>query len=195
MRYQTDDSFWIQGDASDDPRVSNGIMVYTTSGSVLDAVTVGDFISLSGTVAEFRSSSASSLNNLFATEINFPSNVTVLSSNNTVAALILGVDRSPPTQALSSLDVGPDGWLSVPNNQSLVSLTNSTLRPDEFGMDFWASLEGQLVTVKSPVATGWQNNFGEFWIRGDWPATGVNSRGSVTITFGECAQRPYAQAH
>ena len=108
----------------------------------------------------------------------------MLSSGNTVTPLVLGVDRSPPTQALSALDVGSDGWLSVPGNQSLVSVVNATLQPDTYGMDFWASLEGQLVTVKSPIAIGFPDSYGEFWVRGDWNATGVNSRGGLSITFG-----------
>ena len=102
----------------------------------------------------------------------------------TVAPLVLGVDRSPPTQALSGLDTGADGWLSVPNNVSQIETENEALQPTEFGMDFWASLEGQLVTVKNPVATDFNNSFGEFWVYGDWNVTGKNSRGGLSLTFG-----------
>lgn len=139
-------------------------------------------ISLSGRVAEFRSASAP--NNLFLTEIESPADIVVLSSNNTVTPLILGKDRSPPTQQLSALDIGPDGFLSAPNNVSRVESVNATLQPDKFGMDFWESLEGRLVTVRKPIAIDFQNNFGEFWVYGDWHVTGKNSRGGLTITFG-----------
>jgi hypothetical protein len=27
--------------------------------------------------------------------------------------------------------------------------------------------------------------FGEFWVHGDWPVTGKNARGGLTLTFGE----------
>jgi hypothetical protein len=95
---------------------------------------VGDFISLSGRVTEFRSTS--SPNDLFMTELEAPTNITVISSNNTVTPLILGKDRSPPTQLFSALDVGRDGFLSVPNNRSRIEVVNPTLQPDKYGMDF-----------------------------------------------------------
>ncbi|KAI0352619.1 DNase I-like protein [Trametes cingulata] len=171
--------FWIQGDPVKDVRVSNGLSIFSTSKTVLNSVSVGDLISLSGVVSEFRSSG--SPNNLFVTEIDSPKNIVVLSSNHTVAPLVLGRDRSPPREKLSALDIGPDGWLSVPNNQSLVDTVNATLHPDEFGMDFWSSLEGQLVTVPNPVALDFENDFGEFWVHGNWTVTGKNSRGGLTI--------------
>ncbi|KAJ7601134.1 Endonuclease/exonuclease/phosphatase [Mycena floridula] len=174
--------FYIAGTPGDDIRVSNGLFVFSSSATVLAKVTVGDEISFTGKVAEFRSST--SPNNLFSTELTSPTNIVVLSSNNTLTPVVLGVDRSPPTQQLSALDVGPDGFLAVPNNSSLISTVNATLQPDKYGMDFWESLEGQLVTVPSPVAIDFQNSFGEFWALGSWPATGRNSRGGLTITFG-----------
>ncbi|KDR82750.1 hypothetical protein GALMADRAFT_238259 [Galerina marginata CBS 339.88] len=174
--------FYIAGEKSDDIRESNGLFIFSSSNTVLKAVNVGDFISLDGHVSEFRS--ATSPNNLFMTELQSPSNIVVLSSNNTVTPLILGRDRSPPTQLFSALDAGPDGFLSVPNNNSLISAVNATLQPDKYGMDFWESLEGQLVTIRKPIATDFQNNFGEFWVYGDWKVTGKNSRGGITITFG-----------
>lgn len=175
--------FYLQGDRSDDVRVSNGIFIYSTFASVLDAVNIGDQVSLGGVVSEFRT--ASSPNNLLTTEITYPVNVTVLSSNNTVTPIVLGKDRSPPTELLSALDVGGDGFLSVPNNSTLLTAANSTLDPSKYGLDFWESLEGQLVTVPAPVALGFPNNYGEFWVHGDWPVTGKNSRGGLTVTIGK----------
>lgn len=174
--------FWIAGEPSKDDRVSNGLNIFTSSKTILASVNVGDLISLSGTVQEFRSTY--SPNNLYGTELVDPSDILVFSSNNVVTPLILGKERSPPTQQLSSLDKGDDGFLAVPNNRSLVSLTNATLRPDKFGLDFWESLEGQLVTIKKPTVVDFENHFGEFWIYGDWPVTGNNSRGGMTMIFG-----------
>ena len=164
-------------------RVSSGLNVFTTSEAVLASVAVGDQISLSGKVADFRSSSDPTF--IFATELESPTDITILSTNHTVAPLVLGRDRNPPTQALSGLDTGEDGWLSVPNNRSQVDTKNETLQPTKFGMDFWASLEGQLVTVRKPIAIDFENSFGEFWVHGDWPVTGKNSRGGLSITFGK----------
>ncbi|OJT13614.1 hypothetical protein TRAPUB_9803 [Trametes pubescens] len=173
--------FWIQGPAVRSKSVSNGLNVFTSSKTILASVSVGDSISLSGVVSEFRSSG--SPDNLFATELQSPANIVVLSSNQVVTPVLLGTDRSPPTRKLSALDPGNDGWLAVPNNQSRIDTVNATLVPDQFGMDFWASLEGQLVTVPSPVALDFANSFGEFWVHGDWPVTGKNSRGGLTISF------------
>lgn len=143
---------------------------------------VGDRVSLSGKVEEFRPSADPTY--LLTTELESPTNIKVLSTGNTVAPVVLGIDRSPPTQSLSALDVGPDGFLTVPNNQSRIDTTNAAVQPTQFGLDFWSSLEGQLVTVPKPVSIGFENDFGEFWVRGDWAATSVNSRGGLTLAFG-----------
>lgn len=150
---------------------------------MLSQVSVSDIISLSGRVSEFRATAAVP-NDLFLTELVSPTNITVLSSNNTVTPVVLGKDRNPPTQKLSGLDTGPDGFLSVPNNVTRLESVNSTLQPDQYGLDFWESLEGQLVVVPKPISLGFPNRFGDFWVHGDWPATGKNSRGGLTITFG-----------
>lgn len=168
----------MSGEPVNDTRVSNGIYVFGSS--AVKQVDVGDSISLSGKVAEYRSES----DYFYLTEISSPSSIKVLSSNNDVNPVVIGVDRIPPTQYLSSLDVGEDGWLSVPNNQSLLSTINPTLQPDVYGMDFWQSLDGQLVQINSPVAINFENSYGEFWVHGDWKVTGLNGRGGLTITFG-----------
>ncbi|TFK40575.1 Endonuclease/exonuclease/phosphatase [Crucibulum laeve] len=174
--------FYIAGEKSDDVRVSSGLLVYSTSSSVLSKVAVGDAISLSGRVSEFRSSSQP--NYLFLTELTLPSNIMILSSNNTVTPVVLGKDRFPPTREFSALDVGAEGFLSAPNNSSRIEAANATLQPDKYGMDFWESLEGQLVTIPKATSLAFPNSYGEFWVHGDWPVTGKNKRGGLTITFG-----------
>ncbi|EPQ54532.1 DNase I-like protein [Gloeophyllum trabeum ATCC 11539] len=176
--------FWISGPAVNDNRVSNGLSVYTKSTSILRQVNVGDEVSLSGRVSEYHS--YFSPNDLFLTQLNVPSNIAVLSSNNTIKPVVLGIDKSPPTQQLAALDVygDLDGFLSVPNNQSQLEVLNATLQPEKYGLDFWESLEGQLVLVKNPVALNYPTRFHEIWVHGDWPVTGKNQRGGLTITFG-----------
>ncbi|KAF5339002.1 hypothetical protein D9611_008738 [Ephemerocybe angulata] len=179
---KTTSGFYIVGEKSDDVRVSNGLYIFTSAATVLNAVAVGDAISLSGKVAEFRSNS--NPNYLFLTELTSPTNVVRLSSNNTITPVVLGKDRSPPTQYLSSLDTGADGFLSVPNNSTRIEEVNANLQPEKYGLDFWESLEGQLVTIPKPTALGFQNNYGEFWVHGDWAVTGKNKRGGLTLNFG-----------
>ncbi|KAF9480152.1 DNase I-like protein [Pholiota conissans] len=174
--------FYLVGEKTDDIRASNGLFVFSSSTTVLNKVAVGNLISLTAKVQEFRSSTAP--NDLTGTELASPTNIVVLSTNNTITPVILGKDRSPPTQLFSALDVGPDGFLSVPNNSSQIDTVNAPLQPDLYGMDFWASLEGQLVTIPKPVGTAFPNSFGEIWVYGDWETTGKNSRGGLTMTFG-----------
>ncbi|KZT19529.1 DNase I-like protein [Neolentinus lepideus HHB14362 ss-1] len=176
--------FWISGPSANDSRVSNGLNVFTKSASILRQVKVGDDISLSGRVVEYRSSFKP--NDLFLTQLSTPSSLMVLSSGNTIKPVVLGVDRSPPTQQLSALDLTGDldGYLSVPNNQSQLEVSNATLQPDLFGLDFWESLEGQLVVVNKPTALNYPTRFNELWVHGDWPVTGKNKRGGLTVTFG-----------
>ena len=175
-------AFWLAGEETDDKAISTGVVVFSTSPTVLGSVTVGDQVSLSAKVSEFRSASRS--NDLHLTELASPTNITVLSSGNPVVSIVLGRDRSPPTQHFSSLDSGKDGFLSVPANQSLQDMPGRLLQPSMYGLDFWESLEGQVVTIPRPISLGFGNSFGEFWVRGDWGATGINHRGGLTITFG-----------
>ncbi|KAF9046318.1 Endonuclease/exonuclease/phosphatase [Panaeolus papilionaceus] len=174
--------FYIAGERSADVRISNGLFVFSSAAAVLNSVTVGDSISLNGRVSEFRA--ASRPNDLSITELEAPSNITIISKGNPVLPVILGQDRSPPTRLFSALDTGRDGFLSVPNNSSRIESVNATLEPSKYGMDFWESLEGQLVTIRKPTATAFQNNFGEFWVYGDWKVTGRNSRGGLSVNFG-----------
>jgi hypothetical protein len=175
-------SFWLAGEKNDEKSISTGIMVFSPSSTVLGSVKVGDMVSLNAKVSEFRS--ASDPNDLHLTELVSPTNITVMSSGNPVVPIVLGRDRSPPTRHLSSLDSGPDGFLSVPGNRSLQDSPSRKIQPASYGLDFWESLEGQVVTIPSPVSLGFANSFKEFWVRGRWGATGVNSRGGLTITFG-----------
>ena len=151
---------------------------------MLNSVAVGDEISLSGTIEEFRPRADPTF--ITATELDSPTNIQILSTNNTVKPIQLGPGLSPPTQQWTGLDlVGPDGWLSQPNNQSLLDNVNPTLQPTKFGMDFWRSLDGMVVTVPAPTALDFPNRFGEFWVYGAWPVTTKNSRGGLTMAFGE----------
>ncbi|PCH42282.1 endonuclease/exonuclease/phosphatase [Wolfiporia cocos MD-104 SS10] len=169
---------WISGEPSPDPRVSTGLRIYGSSS--LRSVMVGDLISLSGRVTEYRPKYAP--NDLFLTELDLLRDIVIHSHDNVVEPLVLGRDRIPPTGQLSAADKGPDGWLSVPNNVTLLESLNATLQPDVYALDFWESLEGRLVTIPNPVAAGFPNRFGSAWVYGDWPMVGKNSRGGLTLT-------------
>lgn len=172
---------WLVGEPSPDPRVSNGLRVYGTT--TLRGANVGDLVSVSGRVAEYRSPLRP--NDLLLTELERPSKLHVVSSGHSVSPVVLGKDRAPPIAPLTAFDVGVDGWLSVPNNASLLEAVNATLQPDKFGLDFWESLEGQLVTVERPTALGFPDMFGSFWAHGDWAVSGQNTRGGLSLVIGK----------
>ncbi|KAF2836651.1 DNase I-like protein [Patellaria atrata CBS 101060] len=176
------DGIWIRSPTSDRrfilfPDIRTSESIYVFSRTVGTNLAVGDRITLDGKVSEYRSSPAY----LFLTEITAPANVRKESSGNKVTPLIIGRNTVlPPTQQYSSLD--RLDVFAVPNNSSQVSVANPTLRPLLYGLDFWESLTGELVTVRTPRAISKPNNFGDTWVVGDWPVTGRNHRGGLTLT-------------
>ena len=132
---------------------------------------------MDATVSEYRSSSAY----LYLTELTAPKNVKLISTGNQVTPLVIGEGtKSPPTEQFTSLDKGD--ILGLPNNASQVSVQNATLQPQLYGLDFWESLCGELVTVQKPTAIAKPNSFGDTWVVGSWNTTGRNSRGGLTLT-------------
>ncbi|KAF2160849.1 hypothetical protein M409DRAFT_59635 [Zasmidium cellare ATCC 36951] len=168
--------FWLRSTAPDeDSRTSESIFVFSSSAA--RTAVVGNIVVLNARVTEYRSSSAY----LFLTELSSPTNITVLSTGNEVVPRVLGQrGLNPPTQQYSSLDGGD--VFAVPNNQSRISVTNPTLQPTQYGLDFWESIMGELVTVRNPRALSKPNQFGDTWVAGTWRTTGNNNRGGLTIT-------------
>jgi hypothetical protein len=70
----------------------------------------------------------------------------------------------------------------VPNNKSQISVANPTLEPKKYGLDFWESLTGELVTVKKARALTKPNQYGDTWVAGSWKVTGTNDRDGLTTT-------------
>ncbi|KAK0628757.1 Endonuclease/exonuclease/phosphatase-like protein [Bombardia bombarda] len=168
--------FWIRSTTPDDsPLTSESVYVFSsTAGANL---TVGDIISLNGRVAEYRSTNTY----IYLTEISSPTSVTKISSGNTVKPLVIGVDTlPPPTSLFTSLDGGD--IFSYPNAVANLSVVNPVLNPALYGLDFWESLSGELVTIKNPTALVRPNSYGDTWVIGDWPVTGRNAHGGLTMT-------------
>ena len=105
-----------------------------------------------------------------------------MGSGAVVKPLVIGVDTAaPPTEKFSGLDEGD--VFGLPNNASLISVANPELQPQSYGLDFWESLTGELVTVRRPTALTKPNQFGDTWVvGGNWKATGRNGRGGLTMT-------------
>ncbi|EGX90934.1 endonuclease/exonuclease/phosphatase family protein [Cordyceps militaris CM01] len=170
---------WLRSLQPDhDDRTSEGLYVFGKS--ILTSVKVGDVISLDGRVEMYRSNK----NYIQLTEFSRPTNVVVRSSGNPVKPLVIAVDTlSPPTQDYTGLDVG--GIFGVPNAVNLVSTSNPTLDPARYGLDFWQSLLGELVTIRGAYQTSRPNNFGDVWVRGAWNTTGINAHGGITMLEGD----------
>jgi hypothetical protein len=158
----------------DDDATSESIYVYGSA--AVSKVSVGDIITLTGKVSEYRSSSAY----VYLTELTSPSAISVVSSGNAVVPVVVGKGgRAPPTQQFSSLDGGD--VLGVPNNVSQVSKANPVLQPRQYGMDFWESLSGELVRVSNVRAIAKPSSYGDTWVLGDWDVSGENERGGLTM--------------
>lgn len=164
--------FYIQDAAGDgDLATSDGIFVFT--GSAPTGVAVGRLVEVSGTVAEFTPSGAAP-GSLALTEIVSPT-ITDLGAGPTITATQLGgsAGRKPPTTIMD--DAGA-----------------AVFDPVNHGNDFFESLEGMLVTVKTPTAVSPTNSFGEIFTivdNDDDASNGLNTnslteRGSVGIRGG-----------
>lgn len=175
------DGLWIRNEYPALPtkntkaRISSSLYVFgRTFGANL---TVGDRIVVEGKVAEFRSNK----DYLYLTELINPILTQRVGTSSNVKPLVLGQDvRAPPTEQYSSLDGGD--VFAVPNNVSLVSVANPELDPKKYGLDYWESLTGELVTVKQPTALTKPNQFGDTWVAGNWKVIGRNKRNGLTMT-------------
>ena len=167
---------WIRSTTPDDDDATSEA-IYVFSKTVGASLAVGDIVSLDGEVTEYRQNA----NYIYLAEITAPANVQVLSSGNAVVPLVIGKDTlSPPTVQYSSLDGGD--IYNVPNAVANISDTNPVLDPTKYGLDFWESLSGELVTIKKPTAIKTPNKYGDTWVVGDWVATGRNKHGGLTMT-------------
>lgn len=152
--------FYIQDATGDgNSRTSDGVFVFT---GTTPTVQVGDAATVNGIVSEFVGAAGS----LSVTEIVSPT-VTITSSGNELpAAVLIGVGGIlPPSEAID------DDGLGI-------------FDPENDGIDFWETLEGQRVTIDRPIAVSNTNSFGETDIvasRGEG-ASGINDRGGITIS-------------
>ncbi|PYI33564.1 endonuclease/exonuclease/phosphatase family protein [Aspergillus indologenus CBS 114.80] len=151
--------------------------IYVYGSSATKSVTVGDIVTLSGKVTEYRSTSSF----VYLTEIESATDITVVSSGNTVTPIVIGgKGRSPPTEQFTSLDNGDP--FSLPGNSSQLSTANPVLDTTAYGMDFWQSLSGEFVSLSGLTAISKANSYGDTWVIGDWAVSGKNERGGLTMT-------------
>ena len=139
--------FWMQDPQPDaDPATSEGISVFT---GTAPAVAVGDSVTVSGSVNEFRPGGSGGLTNLTTTEITTPT-VTVAAHNVPLPAptLVGPGGRVPPSTVIED-----DASGSVE--------TSGVFDPATDGIDFWESMEGMRVEIDDAGVVGPTNSFGE----------------------------------
>ena len=164
-------SFWMQDPTPDtDEATSEGVLVFGSGVGAL--VNVGDHVSVSGRVLEFRPGGETT-DNLTTTEITTPGlSVAVLSSGNPLPRAHGGGGGRPGAAV--------DGDRGRRHRQRG---DQRDLRPGADGIDFYESLEGMRVQVNQALAVGPRNGFGEIPVVGDQGAlAGVDSvRGGVLV--------------
>ncbi|MFC8426934.1 endonuclease/exonuclease/phosphatase family protein [Streptomyces sp. NPDC057236] len=145
--YGSSRGFWIQDPAPDaDPATSEGVFVFTGS-TTPKGVAVGDAVTVSGTVSEYVPGGTSS-GNQSLTEITRPV-FTVVSSGN-------------PLPAATTLDARsvPAAYTPEPNG----SVNALPLRPAEYALDLYESLEGMNVQVSDTRVVGATDPYTELWV-------------------------------
>lgn len=139
--------FWMQDPQPDaDPATSEGIVVYTTTAP---SVAVGDSVTVSGTVSEFRPGGTSGTNNLTTTELTAPT-VTVAAHNAALPAptLVGTGGRVPPSEVIDDDATGDVE-------------TSGTFDATTDGIDFWESMEGMRVRIDNAPVVGPRTTNGE----------------------------------
>jgi uncharacterized protein len=153
--------FYLQDPTGNgDDTTSDAIVVYTGT-TTSTVVSVGDKVSVTGTVTEYTPGNASN-RNLSTTQITTTASggsVTILSSNNALPSPILiggsGTDgRIPPTESMAD------------------------------AVTFFEALEAMRVTLVSPVCVAGSNGFGELFavVDNGTNATGRSIRGTLNIS-------------
>ncbi|WFD33238.1 hypothetical protein MCUN1_000051 [Malassezia cuniculi] len=162
---------------SDDKRVSNGLFVSSASLGKNESIRVGHTLTLSGQMWYVDPVSSS----LYTATLKTPTVQAWNKTSHSPKPLVIGKDTpAPPNVQFTSLDNG--NFLATPNNQSRISEKNPELEPTKYGLDFWRSLDGELVKIETPIAISKTNQYGDVWIRGNWNSTNINKRGGLTLT-------------
>jgi predicted extracellular nuclease len=161
--------FFMQDLAPDgSDATAEGIFVFTASAP---AVSLGDTVAVSGTVAEFRPGGDAAKLTVTELDAGSPTSVAKTGTAAPPAPVAIGAGgRTPPTQVIED-DAGGDVE------------AGGTFDPASDGLDFYESLEGMLVRVNDAVAVGPTSSFGETPVLADSGdgASIRSSRGALVI--------------
>jgi len=147
------DGFWMQDAGDGDPLSSDAIYVFR--GRHLGKPRVGDAVTVSGRVQEFRPGGAPGVNNLTTTRIDASSAAgaragwsRVSSGNRLPDAIVIGAGLLPPTAI-------------APPAGNIETHPGYRLQPAAYAIDFFEALEGMRVAIASAQSVGPRNRHGE----------------------------------
>lgn len=141
--------FWIQDPKADtNPATSEGVFVFTSS---RPTVSVGDAVTVAGTVGEFVPGGTSS-GNQSVTQITRPT-ITVVSTGNAVPAATVIDTKSVPKK-----------YAPVGDSAAAGSINGLKLAPATYALDRYESLEGMNVQVADTRVVGATDPFTELWV-------------------------------
>lgn len=158
--------FFLQDpDGDGDDATSDAIFVDDFGTSVQ----VGDLLTVEGRVVEWTPGGLDT-GNLSTTRLVARTIETEATGQALPEAVVLGEDRTPPTETIEDDDF-------------------ASYDPASDGIDFWESLEGMRVAVEDAVAVAPTNRFGEVYTAlgepGALTATNLSERGTLNIDGGE----------
>uniref|UniRef100_A0A7S1THB1 Endonuclease/exonuclease/phosphatase domain-containing protein n=1 Tax=Compsopogon caeruleus TaxID=31354 RepID=A0A7S1THB1_9RHOD len=152
--------FYLQDNGDSNPATSDGILVYTKS---TPTVAVGSELSVTATVVEYVAGGAR-FNNLAITELTSPTIKVLRTEVPLPTPVVIGTGGRIPVRSL----VDDDAFRNY--------------QPDEDSIDFFESIEGMRVILKSPQAIAPINKFDTIFALVDGSdLTPLNPRGSLPI--------------
>ena len=172
------DGFWMQDAGDGDPLSSDAIYVFR--GRRLGKPRVGDAVTVSGQVQEFRPGGAAGANNLSTTRIDASGAAgasagwsRVSSGNRLPEATVIGPGFLPPTAI-------------APTVGNVETHPGYRLQPAAYAIDFFEALEGMRVAIASAQSVGPRNRYGEIPVIAVAQAgmTGIVTAGSGGVVVG-----------
>ncbi len=141
--------FWMQDGGDGNNATSDGIFVFTRTAP---AVTVGDLVSVNGSVSEFRPGGAA-VPGLTITQLNPP--------NAAAVSIVSSGNPTPAPKVLGSAGVVPPTEIIDNDSAGNVETGPTTYDPQQDGIDFWESHEGELLQANNGVVVNETESFGE----------------------------------
>jgi hypothetical protein len=150
---RTLDGVYVQGASDGDDDTSDALFISTP---LTDTLNLGDKVTVSGIVNEFRPGEPDSAN-LTRTQVISAFITTNSSGNPLPTPVVIGTGgRVPPKQVINTDDGSGD-----------VESPSALYLPNTDGLDFYESLEGMLAQIRNNIIVGPTDDRGAIWVVGD----------------------------